>query len=204
MEADIPALTRSLLIFLHLVALALAAVAIAFGDYAIFRGQDIDHALLEKSGRSVAYTLLTLWATGLGILALDARIGGFASIVESPKLLAKLSVVAALTANGWLLHRFALKSIGRPSDNPWADARLAAILGAVSAVSWSYALFLGVAKAWSPLLGYGGFLGGYAFALAAGAAVSLGWVQPLLLAKSPDGSLAAAVPPQMVDGTDAI
>lgn len=203
MEFDIPALARSLLIFLHLVALAFAAIAIGFGDYAIFRGEGVDHPLLEQASRSVCWTLATLWVTGLGALSVDASVNGLSSLGESPKLLAKLFVVIALTANGWLLHRFALGSIGRPSIKPQADAFRAAILGAASAVSWSYALFLGVAKAWSPLLGLAGFLGGYVLALAVGAAVSLRWVRPVLLAKSSQSS--PPVPPlQAIEGAEAI
>ncbi|MBU1357725.1 MAG: hypothetical protein KKC79_09535 [Gammaproteobacteria bacterium] len=183
MEIDVHALARSGLIFLHLVSLTLAACAIAFGDYAIFKGQAVDRPLRATSCRAVAWTLGLLWLTGLGVLALDV---GFKhlSITGNPKVLAKLTVATALTTNGWLMHRFVFASLGQPSPHALRNARIAAVTGAVSAVSWGYALFLGVAKAWSPLLGLGGFLGGYVLATALGAACAWRWMVPLLMLKN--------------------
>ena len=179
---DASALIRSALIFLHLLAVAAAASGIAFGDYAIFREARIDRRLLAQSTRGVACALLVLWITGGGVIAIDLQPGPLA-MAYSPKLLAKLSVVIALSANGWLMHRFVFAALGPGSAGAPRDARLASVLGAISTVSWAYALFLGVARAWTPLLGYAGFVGLYGLALALGIAVSLRLMTPVLAAK---------------------
>lgn len=45
-----------------------------------------------------------------------------------------------------------------------------------------------MAKAWTPILGYNGFMALYALAVLAGIAVSLRWVRPLLLEHTPLGT----------------
>lgn len=179
----IPELARSILICLHLFFLAGAAIAVAFGDYAILRHRVVNRPLLEKSANAVKWVLFALWATGLAVVALDMATAGL-SLSGSPKLQAKLTVVLALSFNGWLLHRFTLQTIGLPSKTVERDARIAAALGAVSAASWLYALFLGVAKAWTPVLGYGGFIAGYLAVVVVAVVVALRQVAPVLVLKS--------------------
>lgn len=176
-------LVRSLLIFLHLAAMIAAGISIAFGDYAILRHRPINKHLLIKASRAVTWSLLALWVTGLSIISLDMSTVAL-SLAKAPKLQAKLTVVVLLTANGFLLHRYTLQALGgrrRPTED---QVRLSAILGAVSATSWAYAMFLGVAKAWAPILGYGGFVGLYALGLVVGVVVSLRWVRPMLMQNS--------------------
>lgn len=173
-------LVRSLLIFLHLAAMIAAGISIAFGDYAILRHRPVNRDLMVKASRAVTWSLVALWLTGLSIISLDMSTVAL-TLAKAPKLQAKLTVVLILTANGFLLHRFTLTALGgrkRPSEQ---QVKLAAILGAVSATSWGYAMFLGVAKAWAPILGATGFLLLYALGLAFGIAVSLRWVRPMLM-----------------------
>lgn len=179
----IPELARSVLICLHLLCLAGAAVAVAFGDYAILRHRVVNRPMLLQSAQAVKWLLVALWLTGLAVVVLDMTTAGL-SLFASPKLQAKLTVALALSFNGWLLHRFTLQTIGLPSRTIERDARIAAVLGAVSAASWLYALFLGVAKAWTPVLGYGGFITGYLLVVAAAVAVSLQKVAPVLMLKA--------------------
>lgn len=177
-------LVRSLLIFLHLAAMIAAGISIAFGDYAILRHRPVNRDLMVKASRAVTWSLVALWVTGLSIISLDMSTVAL-TLAKAPKLQAKLTVVLILTANGFLLHRFTLTALGgrkRPSEQ---QVKLAAILGAVSATSWGYAMFLGVAKAWAPILGATGFLLLYALGLAFGIAVSLRWVRPMLMRQPP-------------------
>lgn len=177
-------LVRSLLIFMHLAAMIAAGISIAFGDYAILRHRPVNRDLMVKASRAVTWSLVALWVTGLSIISLDMSTVAL-TLAKAPKLQAKLTVVLILTANGFLLHRYTLTALGgrqRPSEQ---QVRVAAILGAVSATSWGYAMFLGVAKAWAPILGATGFLLLYALGLAFGIAVSLRWVRPMLMRHSP-------------------
>jgi len=128
-----------------------------------------------------------LWLTGLSVIALDMSTIAL-SLAKAPKLQAKLTVVAILSLNGFLLHRYTLHALGESKIPAESDVRLAAILGAVSAASWGYAVFLGVAKAWTPILGFNGFMALYVLAVLAAIAVSLRWVRPLLLDHSPLGT----------------
>ncbi len=180
-------LARSVLIFLHLASLIAAGVSIAFGDYAILRHRPINRDLMVKSSQAVAWSLGALWITGLMVIAVDMSSVGLV-LSKAAKLQAKLTVVSVLTLNGFLLHRYTLHALGGKKAPTEADVRLAAILGAVSAASWGYAMFLGVARAWTPILGYTGFMALYALALVGGVAVALRWVRPLLLENTQQGT----------------
>ena len=173
-------LVRSLLIFMHLAAMIAAGISIAFGDYAILRHRPVNRDLMVKASRAVTWSLLALWITGLSIISLDMSTVSL-TLAKAPKLQAKLTVVLILTANGFLLHRYTLTALGGRKLPTEQQVKLAAILGAVSATSWGYAMFLGVAKAWTPILGASGFLMLYALGLAFGIAVSLRWVRPMLM-----------------------
>jgi hypothetical protein len=62
-------------------------------------------------------------------------------------------------------------------------------------------MFLGVAKAWPPILGVSGFLTLYALGLGMGIAVSLRWVRPMLM--PPQGADAAKAARQRARSTPA-
>lgn len=177
-------LARSLLIFMHLAAMIAAGISIAFGDYAILRHRPVIRGLMVKASRAVTWSLVALWVTGLSVISLDMSTVAL-TLAHAPKLQAKLVVVSVLTLNGFLLHRYTLHALGGRRAPTEQQVRLAAILGAVSAASWGYAMFLGVAKAWAPILGVTGFLLLYTLGLAVGIAVSLRWVRPMLM-QAPD------------------
>lgn len=136
MEAlDSTAVARMGLILGHLLAFALAAVGIAFGDLAIFRKRRVDTDMLTTAQSVVKWSLYGLWATGLAVIWLDTKFD-LAVLATKPKLLAKLSVVVALSANGWLLHRVVFNRFTVAQDDPERAAVLPAIAGAISASSW--------------------------------------------------------------------
>lgn len=189
-------LIRSLLIFFHLAAMLAAGISIACGDYAMLRHRPVNRDLLIKASKAVTWSLCALWLTGLAIIALDLSTTSLV-LSKAPKLQAKLTVVLILTANGFLLHRYTLGALGGKRQPSEHEVRLAAILGAVSAASWGYAIFLGVAKAWAPILGYSGFVTLYILGVAAAITVSLRWVRPMLM-----GPGAATRPAARQNGAD--
>jgi hypothetical protein len=180
---DIAQVARMGFILAHLMAFALAAVGIALGDIAIFRGQRVDAALLAQASRVVKAALIALWLSGALVVWLDTRFDP-ATLLAMPKLLAKLSVAVALTANGALLHLLVFPRLGDPAPaTPHKLATWASMLGAVSLSSWLFAVFVGVGKPVASMLGYGGFMLVYAAVLGVAVAVSLATMRPLLAAR---------------------
>jgi hypothetical protein len=90
----------------------------------------------------------------------------------------------ALSVNGYFLHNYAIHSLGHCCEQAEKNARRDAVLGAISGVSWVYALFLGVARPWAPVLGFLGFIAIYGLALMLATAVALIWIRPILRQKS--------------------
>lgn len=174
--------TRMFLIFGHLLALVAAGAAVAFGDYALLGQKRINVKLLHKSSQVVALALLGLYVTGAGIIWVDTHFD-LAVLMAKPKILAKLSVVAMLTLNGVLLHVRVLPLLSRSYTRSREAARVASLAtkaGAVSAASWGFALFLGVAKPLTPILGYAGFMALFAAAVLGALAVAWQWIFPQL------------------------
>lgn len=183
MEAlDSTAVARMGLILGHLLAFALAAVGIAFGDLAIFRKRRVDTDMLATAQAVVKWSLYGLWATGLAVIWLDTKFD-LAVLATKPKLLAKLSVVVALSANGWLLHRVVFQRFTVAQNDPERAATLPAIAGAISAASWVFAAFIGVGKPVAPLLGFGGFIALYLAVVSLAIFVSLTFIRPILAAR---------------------
>ena len=188
---DLMAITRMAVILAHILAVITAGAAIAFGDYAIFGGQQINIALLHKAGRVVIVALGMLWLTGLIIIWLDTRFE-WAVLITQPKLMAKLTVVSLLSLNGIALHHLAFKRLQALQNQPMQSTKLPVILGAISVVTWLYAIFLGLAKPVTPILGYAGFMGLYLALLAAGIATAVWLMGPRLanrLASVSDGNM---------------
>lgn len=155
---------RVMLLVLHQVAFALALSAVLRGDWMFLRSRRLHPVVLRAVASRVLVSLALLALTGAGVVWLDT---GFAwhRMLASPKLMAKLSVVAVMLANGMLLHAWAFPRLF--SQRPAGAGTVAAICacGAVSTTSWLYATFLGVARPLAVPLGYSGFMALYAAAL---------------------------------------
>jgi hypothetical protein len=184
---DAVTLVRQALLYAHLIAFAVALAEIIRADWRVLWAVP-DPAALHRTARLVAWTLLGLWVTGLGLTGLDT---GFdpAIIAAKPKLLTKLVVVVALSGNGVLLHRIAFPLLGSSAPRRPAVTILIAALGAVSTVSWFFAAFVGVARLIAGSMTLGGFLALYATALAGGVLLAALVVAPMLRTR-----LAAARP----------
>jgi hypothetical protein len=189
-------LVRQALLFAHLVAFAIAFAEIARGDLRLLREPVLDLDALERTARVASLTLLALWLTGLGLVALDTGFDPVA-IAARPKLVAKLLVVTVLTGNGILLHRFAFPSLAARSGQSRTSVALIAALGAISSVSWTYAAFVGSARLIASSMSLEAFLALYGIGLLAGVTTALLAVTPLLHAR-----LAARAPRQLEGTTD--
>ena len=156
---------RVILLVLHLMAFALALSAVQQGDWMFLRAHRLHPALLQAVAQRVLAALGLLALSGACVIWLDT---GFElrRMLASPKLMAKLSVVAVMLANAALLHAWAFpRLLSRQPVAPLAVAGICAC-GAISTTSWVYATFLGVARPLALPLGYIGFMALYAAALA--------------------------------------
>lgn len=175
---DLFAALRASLIFLHILIFATAAGFILLGDIALFGWRRINVALLRLSARWVSVCLLGLWLSGAAVIGLDT---GFdlSQIARNDKLLAKLTVVAILTLNGVLLHRFAFPHLVAPLPAAMQSAWGPALLGGISASTWVYAAFIGVAKPFAAL-GYGGLMALYGLVVSVALTMAMIFIRPRL------------------------
>jgi hypothetical protein len=159
-------LSRMMLIFAHVISCAVAIGLAFFADYRILRSRGTptrhDVEIVNQVARFVTLALTVLWVTGAGVILLDfGHIPTLAEILQKPKLSTKMFVVSVLTLNGLALHHYALPRMGRM--NLWC-----ALIGGISASSWTFAAFLGVAKPLGSLLSIPQFLAIYSLVLLTG------------------------------------
>lgn len=169
---------RLLMILAHLAAFAVALSAIMREDYNLIVKRRIDPVAIREASRMVLWALLALGATGAAIIWIDT---GFdiAVIATKSKVLAKLSVVAVLSVNGAIIHLMAFPAF-RSRKSLLRFVPALSVLAAISAVSWFYAAFLGIAKPLTGMLGYSGFMALYTVLLVVGILFSLTAIRPLL------------------------
>ena len=131
------------LLYAHVIASMLAVARVLSADLGLVTGR-LGRDALHGAVRDIARLLVALWITGLAIVWLDT---GFAptELAARPKLLLKLAVVSALTANGAVLHRasFPVLLSDRP-PGPGASLLLSTT-GALSTMHWLLAAFIGIA-----------------------------------------------------------
>lgn len=172
--------SRLALVYAHLIACCAAIGLILVSDIAMVRQlingnptERMDPKHLRELQNTVALALAALWATGAGIVALDASVKGY-EYFANPKLQAKITIVTLLTLNGVLLHHKVLPLMSKAGallNMSFANRTMAVFVGSVSAVSWFYAALLGVGRplSWKypltnllaayPVLIAGGFMG---------------------------------------------
>ncbi len=170
--------SRLLLVLGHLLAFAFAITYIMREDYSLLVKRKIDPVAIRETSRLVFWSLLVLTITGSGIIWIDT---GFdmAVLATKSKILAKLSVVGILTLNGIIIHFTAFPAF-RSRKSLVRFVPMLTILASISAVSWLYAAFVGIAKPLASMLGYWGFMGIYAGLLVAGIVFSHLSVRSLL------------------------
>lgn len=156
---------KTLLVYAHILATSVGIGAAVMIDLALLRHR---HTVLSSqlrshihlSARAIAVALVVLWVTGIAFVGLGSAADP--SYLHNPKLWAKISVVLALTLNGALIHVLVLPRLR--IDIPFEQATTAQqrvwfhLVGAVSAASWFFAAFLGVAKVLNHVAPYFGLM----------------------------------------------
>jgi hypothetical protein len=170
-------------LYLHVVAFAIAFSAVVREDLALLRARCVDLRRLQATARTLTLALAALWVSGLALMAFDGWLD-LARLAASSKPLAKLLVASAVTANGLALHAWAFpilraqESGASGASGSSGGATLPVVLGATSSVSWSYAAFLGVGRVIAPSMSFSGFMTCYALSLVAAVAAALLFVRP--------------------------
>ncbi len=147
---------HTVLVLGHILALALGLGSALLADWIVLRklafgtvSQKAAQQLIDLS-HAVCVGLVLIWITG-ALLVADNSWDAPASIMNQ-KLWAKLAIVTALTMNAVLLHWIVMpmvkRRVGQPLFERGFDWRpvVSTLLGAVSAVSWVFAAYLGVAR----------------------------------------------------------
>lgn len=178
-------LVRQGLLFVHLVAFAIALSAVLREDLAIIKAREVDLRRLAGTALALTQALAILWATGLSLVALDVGLN-LNALIASPKLAAKVFVVSALTANGLALHALAFPLLSRPSRGHVA-ALVPAVLGAISTASWLFASFVGVSRVIAPSLTFSDFMALYGASLAGAISIAVLFIRFRLWSLPPGG-----------------
>jgi hypothetical protein len=174
---DIQDIVRQSLLFLHLMAFAIAIAEVLRADLRLLRAIRVDRGQLASTIRITKWSLAVLWATGLALIYINP---GFDPqiLMSNPKLLTKIIVVATLTANGILLHAVVFPHLLNNKTDDVSAAFVATTLGAVSTTSWIYAGFVGVSRIVAPNMPFSIYISLYELALAIGIGTALFLVQP--------------------------
>jgi len=118
---------------------------------------------------AVSAGLVLIWVTG-ALLVTDSALDAPMSIMNQ-KLWAKLVIVTILTLNALLLHSVVLPRVTSRVGQPLFETSfgrlptVSILLGAVSAVSWMFAAYLGVARELNGQMNLIPILGSYLVAL---------------------------------------
>ncbi len=176
---------HTILVLGHILALALGLGSALLADWIVIRrlafgvvSQKAAGQLIELS-HAVCAGLVLIWVTG-ALLVADNALDAPASLMNQ-KLWAKLAVVTVLTLNAVLLHRIVMPMVKRRVGQPLFDAALyrlpmvSTLLGAVSAVSWMFSAYLGVARELNGQANLVPILGSYL------AVLSLAWAVAVIL-----------------------
>ncbi len=143
-----------LLVFGHVLATSMALGAIVATDLRMLSKLSQDRVRIPPPNdfvaRLVTVALIGLYATGIGMVS----IGLFrhADYLMNEKLLAKFVIVALLTVNAVVLHRYTFPRLARGrSVSRWKtlDWLVIAVPVAASNSMWMYCAFLGIARPWN-------------------------------------------------------
>ena len=176
---------HTLLVLGHLLALALGLGAALLAGWVVLRKLTSGIVSPRAAGQLIALShavstgMVLIWVTGAFLVA-DGAWNAPASVMNQ-KLWAKLVVVAILTLNAMLLHGIVLPRVVSRIGQPLFEASfswfplISTLLAAVSAVSWTFAAYLGFARELNGHANLAPILGGYLVALL------LTWVAAVVL-----------------------
>lgn len=151
---------KTFLVYIHLIAACIAVGILLIQDLALskLRGRPMkaDAIIgLQKSGGIIFVTLVILWVTGLGLV-----VQGFLdnpAYLMNQKLWAKFTVVSILTLNGLFLHYYSFPRLTSAKGfigQGLSEQLLVVVTAVISAVSWLYACYLGIARPWNNVAPY--------------------------------------------------
>lgn len=135
---------RLMVVYLHLLASALALALVLGADWRILRNSFTLEAL-DQTARHASIALAALWFTGLALVYFDTAMNPFL-IADNPKLLLKLVVVIALTLNGLVLHTVSFPILAGNAELRWSESIALCITGTLSTSHWVLAAFVGIAR----------------------------------------------------------
>ncbi len=146
---------KLLLLFAHLLGTSLALGAIVATDIRLLRRLADDRVRIAPPNpyvmRLIGLALLVLFVTGAALVLLGlAERPDYVS--ANPKLQAKLILVAVLSLNALVLHRYTFPGLARGRRvSRWKarDFLRVAVPVALSNSLWMYCAFLGIARPWS-------------------------------------------------------
>lgn len=179
---------KLLLLFAHLLGTSLALGAIVATDIRLLRRLADDRVRIAPPNpyvmRLITLALLMLYATGsaLIVFGLNERAD---YLVANPKLQAKLILIALLSINALVLHRYTFPGLARGRRVArWKprDFLRVAVPVALSNCLWMYCAFLGIARPWSYSVSIGFVLGTAAWLFA----LTLAGVMALLVIAAQD------------------
>jgi hypothetical protein len=142
-----------MLVFLHLLATSMALGAIVATDLRMLSKLAQDRVRIpppnEFVARLVTIALVLLYATGAGMVWIGTQ--GNPDFLN-PKLQGKLVLVALLTFNALVLHRYTFPRLARGrSVSRWRPIDWAVVVLPVSLSNclWMFCAFLGIARPWN-------------------------------------------------------
>lgn len=164
---------KTYLVLLHLLGLVVGLGSVTTLDFYLLkfvRGDTVtrsDAHLVHLVSLLAAAGLAALWVSGIGFLIMAWFDNP--ALLGSPKVQAKLIVVAILTINGAVLHFKVLpqieRAVGRPlfckSSSARSDRIMMRVCGAVSAASWWTPFILGTVRELNYAAPIWAFLAGY-------------------------------------------
>ncbi len=144
---------KAIWVYGHLLCFALAFGLIVRSDWRLLRERhqrlSVDTIRqINELAHLVSLCLVGLWVSGIALLVIGYGDDGMHYLMNE-KLWAKGVVVLAMTLNGWALHKLGLPRLHAGVCIARLPARQKVgllVLGGVSAASWMYASFLGVAR----------------------------------------------------------
>ena len=145
---------KLLLLFVHLLGTSLALGAIVATDIRLLRKLADERVRIAPPNpfvmRLITLALLVLYASGGAIVALG--LAADPEYLSNPKLQAKLLLVAVLSVNALVLHRYTFPGLARGRRVArWklADFMRVALPVSLSNCLWMYCAFLGIARPWN-------------------------------------------------------
>jgi hypothetical protein len=171
---------KAIWVYGHLLCFALAFGLIVRGDWRLLRQRHRELSVdtirqLGELARLVSLCLAGLWVSGIALVVIGYGDEGTHYLMNQ-KLWAKGVVVLAMTLNGWALHTLGLPRLHAGVCIARLPARQKVgllLLGGVSAASWMYASFLGVARVLNHKAALESVLAGYVAVITL--CVMVGW-----------------------------